>query len=437
MRSTGKQSVIIIVAMAAAQWVGFGGGPAHAAAVGDIHNLGLLDGPYTSSSGYGINAAGQVSGRVSDGVLINGRAFRYDGTPGAGGVMRDLGTLGGSRSSGYGINSAGQVTGWAEAGGGAIFAFRYDGTPGAGGVMHNLGSLGGSYSEGFRINNAGQVAGTSTVNEDTVYDRAFRYDGTPGAGGVMHNLGTLGGSYSYGYGINSAGQVVGSATATPDESAPPRAFRYDGTPGSSGVMHDLGTLGGLESAAFDVNDVGQVTGFAETLDAALHAFRYDGTPGAGGVMHDLGTLGGPRSSGQGINAGGFVVGWSDRSAVAGDDQVAVLWRPDFSVIDLDAWLDDVNSASGIHWTLLSANGINDAGMIVGWGDYDDGPGGLSNGTRAFLLGASSIVVPEPGALPVLALALGVLVHRRRRPVRSRSTQRHFGGQEKLTRESKP
>lgn len=176
---------------------------------GVMRNLGTLGG--TLSYGYSINNTGQVSGvsYITDGTAY--RAFRYDGTPGSGGTMRDLGTLGGTSSEGYEINDAGQVTGRAYVTGNpnaGVHAFRYDGTPGAGGVMRDLGALGGNFSVGFGINNAGQVTGSAFLTGDIV-SRAFRYDGTPGVDGVMRDLGTLGGTTSAGFAINNWGQVAG------------------------------------------------------------------------------------------------------------------------------------------------------------------------------------------------------------------------------------
>ena len=58
-------------------------------------------GPYSDVTA--INSAGQVTGQVA------GHAFLWDGT-----TVRDLGTLGGSSSYGFAINAAGQVTGYSR-----------------------------------------------------------------------------------------------------------------------------------------------------------------------------------------------------------------------------------------------------------------------------------------------------------------------------------
>jgi probable HAF family extracellular repeat protein len=260
-----------------------------------------------------------------------------------------------------GVNDSGQVAGSSNLTfNGAVVAFRYDGTPGSGGIMRNLGSFGGP-STGRAVNSSGQVAGYSYTEESQTL-RAFRFDGTPGSGGIMRDLETLGGSGSDAWAVNDSGQVAGNA----DTATASHAFRYDGTPGSGGIMRDLGTLGGTFSSARDINNAAQIVGFSNlTGDLAQHAFLYTGTPGAGGSM-----------------------------------------------LDLDAWLDANNPAEGSKWTLTEANSISGTGWIVGTGAYDDGPAGLADGTRAFLLDASAIV-PEPTSLTLLALSGMGLLRRRR------------------------
>jgi probable HAF family extracellular repeat protein len=375
--------------------------PCRAAITANIYNLGTLGGD--ESRGFAINNAGQATGyaRTTNGPL---NAFRYSGLPGAGGSMADLGTLGGNSAVGNAINASGQVAGYSLLSGNTIrHAFLYSGTPGAGGMMKDLGTLGGPRSEAYGINDSGQIAGLSYLNSSI--EHAFRYSGTPGAGGVMVDLGTLGGPSSEGHAINNLGQVAGGSYTT---AGPYHAFRYTGTPGAGGMMEDLGALGGAGSEAFGINDIGQVTGYYAPVPDSFHAFRYTGTPGAGGAMVDL-TIDGRNSIGRAINDGGFVVG--DLAVAAGSaDFLPVLWLTDpaNTPVDLDKWLDANNPTQGAYWKLVAVNDINNNGLITGSGFYDDGPGGLSDGERAYILDASG-AIPEPaGATLVALVAAGAL-----------------------------
>jgi probable HAF family extracellular repeat protein len=380
------------------------------AAPGDVRNLGDFGG--VRSDGFAINNAAQVTGYYETDLPADG-AFRYDPTAGAA-VPFDLGTLGSKYSVGYDINASGQVVGDSFISDTGIrHAFRYDGTPGAGGVMRDLGTLGPRDSFAYGINRAGQVTGAFDSNDLSFNIHAFVYSGTPGSGGAMLDLGTLpGGSSSIGRSINSAGHIVGEATGFPAFAF--HAFLYRGTPGAGGSMVDLGTLGGSNSAAEDINDSGQIAGFSYMPgDNTLHAFRYTGTRGAGGVMVDLGVpTGASDSTGYSIDIRGNVVGFA---ATPADVRHAALWPINGSAIDLDAWLDQTNPAAGAFWTLKYAYGINDNGLITGEGFYDDGPAGLTDGIRAYVLDASSLTaVPEPSALPAIAVAAATLLRRRRR-----------------------
>jgi probable HAF family extracellular repeat protein len=120
------------------------------------------------------------------------------------------------------------------------------------------------------------------------------------AGYHVVDLGTMGGAAGYAFDINDAGQIVGFAGGG--------AFiRQDG------VMINLGNLGGSgESMAFAINAAGQVAGRSQAATGDEDAFVWQA-----GNMTDIGALGGFASA-EGINSAGEVAGWTvvDRQARA-------------------------------------------------------------------------------------------------------------------------
>jgi probable HAF family extracellular repeat protein len=121
------------------------------------------------------------------------------------------------------------------------------------------------------------------------------------------------------------GAVLALALATPGTAAASTDiyhYRVSGPSayGHTATMTDLGTLGGTFSSASAINELGQVTGVADTAGGASHAFRWT----AAGGMRDLGTLGGTFSYASAINAPGQVTGSAD---TAGGAPHAFRWTP--------------------------------------------------------------------------------------------------------------
>jgi len=296
-----------------------------------------------SSVAHCINASGQIAGS-SPTITGFDRAFVYQA-----GALTNLGATSSDTSRAWGINDGGSVVGSASA-----HAVLYDGSG-----THDLGTLGGTRSEADAINGDGIIVGYSDVNPSGTSPHAFRY-----VSNSMQDLGTLGGKVSEALAIDSAGQITGdSATSTGST----HAFLY-----SSGVMTDInGTAGGSHGRG--INDSGDVVGDIIPVSFS-HAFLY-----TGGTIKDLGTLGGSNSWADDINNKGQIVG---RSWISGIPPTTHAFVYDAGVMrDLNSLMD--SSASG--WTLIEAFSVNDSGWICGYGRSPTG----SN--RAVLL----TPLPEP------------------------------------------
>jgi probable HAF family extracellular repeat protein len=302
-----------------------------------ITDLGSLGGTNFGSRGIAINNGGQVTGwtytadrQVRAFVTVNGVMTALGTLGGNGGELPDYG----SSDAGYGINVVGQVTGKSYTADGQYHAFIT-----VNGLMTDLGTLGGINSYGSGINDSGQVAGTSKTAEGV--EHAFVT-----VNGAITDLGTLGGSYSWAYDINASGQVTGRAETAKGES---HAFMT-----VNGSMIDLGTLGGLSSTGTAINASGQVAGYAVLGDGWNHAFVT-----VNGVMTDLSThIPGVRNSfSTDINASGQVVG---------NYLTASGYR---SFVTQNGIMTDLNNLiiNNPGWTSIAAYGINDKGLITGYG----------------------------------------------------------------------
>jgi probable HAF family extracellular repeat protein len=186
--------------------------------------------------------------------------------------------------------------------------------------------------------------------------------------GQIIDLGTLGGNVSFPNDVNDLGQVVGFATnAIPDPFSFPgtqmRGFLWE-----NGVMLDVGTLGGPDAVAFFVNNRGQIAGVSFTDSTpnpstgmpTVHPFLLEN-----GSMKDLGTLGGlggpANFNGEGltveVNALNSQGEVAGTSPLAGDEaHHAVLW---------DGTLKDLGTLGGIN---SQAFWVSDTGLAVGRAD---------------------------------------------------------------------
>jgi len=212
--------------------------------------------------------------------------------------LKDLGLLtdlpGRTDSMPNGINSNGEVAG-ANVTSGAYRAFLY------GYTWTNLGTLGGDGSLAAALNDLSQVVGYSLTTGGVTNAFLWTPGGTDGVptNPQMKNLGTLGGDRSEAYAINNLGQITGFAQTPSSEE---HAFRYSG-----GVMTDIGSLLGpdlLYSFGYGINDVGHVAGTAYDINYYTpHAFFYNGSTAV-----EIGNVNGEGSFGLAINNGDHIVG---------------------------------------------------------------------------------------------------------------------------------
>jgi len=290
---------------------------------------------------------------------------------------------------GFGVNNAGVVVG--ESGNGPSKPFQYNATTNA---ISDLGSLpGGSGGVANGINNAGTVVGAASNGQSV---RAFISNGT--AEGPLVDLGTpLGTSNSFAraYGISPSGIVAGVARNASDSTSEPTLWVDDGMGGYT--PNTIGTpAGSVFGEAFAATDDGSAVGrYSDPISGQTRAFFYDGMSST-----DLGLLPGEtfdNARALDINSSGQIVGYvADFDNAPSFGGAAVLWD-EGTIFDLNSLIP-----AGSGWNLLSAQGINELGQIVGFGT-------LAGQTRAFVL----TPIPEPASLALLAMGGLALLRRKR------------------------
>jgi probable HAF family extracellular repeat protein len=129
---------------------------------------------------------------------------------------------------------------------------------------------------------------------------------------TVHDLGTTTSATGTGLvsvtGINKSGQVVGCFYDP--GSGVSHAFRSGPNTAPNPATDDLGTLGGISTCAYGINNLGQAVGGGKTATGELHGFRTAPNAKINPATDDIGTLGGTRTIAYGINDSGQVVGGS-------------------------------------------------------------------------------------------------------------------------------
>ncbi|HKD34224.1 MAG TPA: hypothetical protein VKB73_12295 [Gaiellaceae bacterium] len=292
-------------------------------------------------------------------------------------AVTNLGSLGGTSSFGSSINDRGWIAGSSDLAGDQVqHAALW-----RGGVLTDLGTLGGPNSGVLWPvkNDRGLVAGISqTTQADPLGERwscsAFfpaptavghQCLGFAWQNGVMRPLSTLGGTNGFATGANNRGEIVGWAENTVHDPTcvPPQVLQFRAVewgPGPDEIRELPPLPGDTVSAATALNSRGQVVGISGICDravgrfSAIHAVLWqDGHP------VDLGSLGGVAwNTPMAIDDRGDVVGFANATAAAGGsfDVHAFLWTKAVGMQDLGTLPGDTTS---------QALGVNDRGEIVG------------------------------------------------------------------------
>lgn len=261
-------------------------------------------------------------------------------------------------------------------------------------VIQDLETLGGPYSFSYNLNNAGEVSGGSATAKQNGNPAEFTVNAPQTAflwrHGHLLNLGTLGGPDSAGAAANLFGlaAIDSETTSLSRQGEDVCAFGTNlqclAATWKDGRLRPLPLLsGGNNSYAMDMNDRGQIVGFADTdvydfdCTAPIAGAPFRSTAGfrfqtviwePDGSVRPLAPLDADTGVGfaTGINNHGQVVGVSGTCANTTPPPYvtashAVLWRRDGTPIDLGS----LGGGSG-------ATAINERGDISGTSTDTDG-----------------------------------------------------------------
>ncbi len=316
----------------------------------DVIYLGLLleRAPYP----YAISSDGRVVVNVRDAQGLDHSAVWEDG------VLTPLPLLPGTeRSISRTISDTGLIAGSCGPFSDLVGTVWEDGQPRA------IGTLGGTLSDIMHLSARGNIAGYSRPFLDQGLWHGFAV-----IDGVMHDLGPMP-HYDVGGAsvINDAGRVAGTWTNYKDQDVP---FIWDLEHG----IRELPTLGGVDCEITDINNAGQISGYAGDglpLETATLMRQFPVRWESDGRITRLPTTTDlPNGEGNGINERGDVVGFVNNRATAAS--AAAIW------IDSTLYLLEDLTPDATGWRLLKATDINAAGEIVGTGTRD-------GQSRSFLL----------------------------------------------------
>ncbi len=296
-----------------------------------------LGGPY--SFGWGISPGGLVVGSAYLPSNYFHATLWVDGSP------LDIESLGGLDSRAEDANGNNWIVGWSRLPGSIERAFLW-----RNGRMEDIGTLGGDSAKALAINNSGQVVGWSEV----IPGQGSPQNAFVWSDGEMSALAPLEpGLGANAIGINNLSEIVGVALIT-DPRHPETTLRRAAL-WANGEVNDLGSLDPDSAAvATGINDESSVVGYSRTSTGKEHATLWYNDR-----IYDLGTPGTSESAAYDINNAGQIVGFGYSPNVFGK---AFLWEQSRGMQSLMSLTPPrLNGIAG----LTAAWAINDAGQIAG------------------------------------------------------------------------
>jgi probable HAF family extracellular repeat protein len=224
------------------------------------------------------------------------------------------------------------------------------------GKIVDLGTLGGYQSQANAVNDFGLVAGwvENTTPDPFSFGEGTQTQAFLWAFGVMHPLGTLGGPDSNAFNINDLVQASGCSLTSDTPNVTTGFPTFDAFIWTNGKMIDLhpGNFGGTQGCANYLNNRSQVVGFMNLAsDQYAHPFLWD--RGETTDLFTVGNLQGNYGSAYVANDQGHVAGFA---SLPGDAVIhSVLWR--------NGEITDIQTVDGDPCSL--SYDINSSDQIVG------------------------------------------------------------------------
>lgn len=273
-----------------------------------LHTITLL-GTAEGSYAVALNDAGQVIGHYVD-ANQQLHAFQWEEN-----TLKTVMPNGQVRR----INNRGQIAGWRDSGQSEAFIYEADGK------IVWLNALDGA-SQALAINDSGQTAGRVTLGtEKSFIDQ----------NGAMKLIAS--GINGYATAMNNVGDIL--INEVKGDSCRTLLWRHD-------TLTDLGDLGGTLTIGRDLNDAGQIVGWAQTASGEYHPFLWEE-----GVMTDLSAYTG--------NFG---------AAVAISEAGVILLKASTLTSEFNLLLDNgvVTDLGNFGSSYAVVNDLNNHGQIVGW-----------------------------------------------------------------------